>query len=98
MFITLTTSQPDADQSTKMEAFLATFLPRLERQPGVVAVYHFLRPEKGNDTTIIIWESQEALKSYREGTLVQEAIAFEKKLGAPATRESFPLAYATPKG
>ena len=39
----------------------------------------------------MIWESAEALQAYRESDLVREAIAFEKKLGVPATREAYPL-------
>jgi quinol monooxygenase YgiN len=93
MFITITTSRPKEDQSRKVEAFLANFLPRLKQLPGVVAIYHYVRPEHGDDTTLIIWENQEALKKYREGTLVQEAMAFEKELNLPSTREGYPLAY-----
>jgi quinol monooxygenase YgiN len=95
MYITVTTSHPKPDQVMMLEAFLSKFLPRLEKQPGVVAVYHYMRPEEGDDSTLIIWESQQALKNYRESDLVQEAIAFEKKTGLPATRETHPLAYAT---
>jgi quinol monooxygenase YgiN len=95
MFITLTTSHPNPDQSRKVEAFLSKFLPRLEKQPGVVAVYHYSLPEQADDITIIIWENQQALKDYREGILVLESTAFEKDLNLPATRESYLLAYPT---
>jgi quinol monooxygenase YgiN len=94
MFITITTSRPKPDQVMMLEAFLSKFLPRLEKLPGVAAVYHYMRPDEGDDSTIIIWENMQALKDYREGALVQETVAFEKKLGLPATRETFPLAYA----
>jgi heme-degrading monooxygenase HmoA len=47
--------------------------------------------DKGAESTIIIWESLEALKSYRESDLVQEAMAFEKKTGMPTTREAYPI-------
>ena len=95
MFITVTTSRPNPDQLARAEAFLSNFLPRLEQQPGVVAIYHYSRPAQGDDSTLIIWESQEAVKSYREGSLVKEALAFEKEANLPATRESYPLDYAT---
>lgn len=95
MFITVTTSRPKPDQFEKIETFLSKFLPRLEQQSGVVAIYHYVRPERGDDTTLVIWENQEAVKNYREGSLNQEAVAFEKELNLPSTREGYPLAYAT---
>ena len=96
MFVTVTTSRPKPDQLGKVEAFLSKFLPRLEQQSGVIAIYHYVRPEHGDDATIIVWESQEAVKTYREGRLIQEAIAFERDLNLPSTREGYPLTYATP--
>ena len=95
MFITITSSKPSSDQLKKAEAFLAQFLPRLEQEPGVVAIYHYSRPDMGDDTTIVIWENQEAVKAYRQSALIQEAIAFEKEQNLPATREGYPLLYAT---
>ena len=68
-----------------------TFLPRTRRFPGVIAIYHFARPDQGDEKTIAIWESAEALKTYRESDLVKEAVAFEKKMGLPSTREAYPL-------
>jgi Uncharacterized enzyme involved in biosynthesis of extracellular polysaccharides len=94
MFITVTTSQPKPDQVAEVELFLANFLPRLEQLPGVVAIYHYARPDQGDDITLIIWESQEAAKNYRVGTLFKEAHAFEKELNLASTREGYPLAYA----
>ncbi len=95
MYISITTSRPKPDQVVELEEFLAKFLPRLEQQPGVVAVYHYPRPDKGDDTTLIIWESQDAARNYREGPLAKEAFAFEKALNLPGVREGYPLAYAT---
>lgn len=63
MFITVTTSRPKPDQFEKIETFLSKFLPRLEQQSGVVAIYHYVRPERGDDTTLVIWENQEAVKN-----------------------------------
>jgi quinol monooxygenase YgiN len=93
MFITTTTSKPRADQIESVEAYLAAFLPRLKELPGVVAVYHYLRPEQPDDVTIIVWEDQAALKKYRESVLFQEAIAYEKENRIPSVREGFPLVY-----
>ena len=63
----------------------------MRRFPGVIAIYHFARPDQGDEKTIAIWESAEALKAYRESDLVKEAVAFEKKMGLPSTRGAYPL-------
>jgi len=93
MYITITTSKPTPEQLPEVEAFLHQFLPRLRQQPGVIAVYHFVRPDKGDDSTLIIWESEAAVQAYRTSTLVKEAIAFEQAHNLPATREGYPLSY-----
>jgi len=94
MFITVTTSRPKPNQAAEVELFLANFLPRVEQVLGVAAIYHYARLEQGEDVTLIIWESQDAVKSYREGSLFKEAFAFEKELNLATTREGYPLAYA----
>jgi heme-degrading monooxygenase HmoA len=94
MFITVTTSRPKPDQAAELELFLANFLPRVEQVPGVAAIYHYARLKQGEDVTLIVWESQEAVKNYREGSLFKEALAFEKELNLAPTREDYPLAYA----
>jgi len=93
MFITTTTSKPRADQMENVETYLAAFLPRLKELPGIIAVYHFLRPEQQEDVTIIVWKDQTALKNYRESPLFQEAVAYEKENQIPSAREGFPLVY-----
>jgi heme-degrading monooxygenase HmoA len=93
MFITLTTGQGTPEQIQAATAFLQSFLPRLEQQPGVVAVYHYTRPEHGDHTTLIIWENEEAVRAYRASDLVREAIAFEQANNLPATREGYRLGY-----
>jgi quinol monooxygenase YgiN len=94
MYISVTTARPKPEQAAEVELFLANFLPRLEHLPGVVAIYHFVRPEHGDDITLIIWESHEALKNYREGPLMKEVDAFDKLLNLHPTREGYPLACA----
>ena len=54
MFITITTSKATPEQLQEIETFLHEFLPRLERQPGLLAIYHYARPEQGDESTIII--------------------------------------------
>ena len=94
MFVSLTTSTIQGDRLAKAEEFLRSFLPRMRRLPGVVAIYHYARPGKGDATTVVIWESEQALKDYRSGELVKEAIAFEKELQLASTREAYPLSHA----
>ena len=93
MFITTTTSKPQADQIESVEAYSAAFLPRLRELPGIIAVYHFRRPEQQEDVTIIVWKDQAALKNYRKSPLFQEAVAYEKENQNPSVREGFPLVY-----
>jgi len=56
-------------------------------------VYHYVRPDKGDDSTLIIWESEAAVQAYRTSALVKEAIAFEQAHNLPTTREGYPLSY-----
>lgn len=48
---------------------------KLKSPPSVAAIYHYARPEKGDENTIIIWKSKESLIAYRQGELVKEARA-----------------------
>jgi len=94
MLISITSSKVNSEQAEKVENFLKEFLPRFKKQPGVVAIYHYRRPEKGDEATIVIWKDEESVKEYREGDLIKEPIAFEQKLGLPSTREAYPLILA----
>ena len=93
MFLTITTSKATPEQLQEVETFLHEFLPRLKQQPGVLAMYHYARPEQGDAGTIIIWENEEAVKAYRASDLIKEAIAFEQDHHLPSTREVYPLIY-----
>ena len=54
----------------------------------------YLKPEKGDESTIVIWRDRESLNAYRGGELIKEALAFEKKIGLEATtREGYPLIF-----
>jgi quinol monooxygenase YgiN len=96
MFITITTSKVTPKQMMQVNEFLKGFLPRMKQQPGVVSIYHYFRPEKGDESTVVIWESPEAVKAYRESDLIKEAIAYEQKLGLQSvtTREGYPLIFS----
>ncbi len=93
MFITITTSKATPEQFQEVEAFLHEFLPRLKQQPGVLAIYHYARPGQGDESTIIIWENEEAVQAYRRSELIQKAIAFEQAHNLLSTREGYPLIY-----
>ncbi len=93
MFFTITTSKATPEQLQEVETFLHEFLPRLERQPGVLAIYHYARPEQGDESTVIIWENEETVKAYRATDLIKEAIAFEQAHNLPSIREGYPLIY-----
>ena len=96
MFITITTSKVSPEQSEKVEKFLEKFLPRFKQQPGVIAIYHYSRADKGDESTIVIWENPEAVKAYRESDLMKEAMAYEQELdlGQMTTREGYPLIFS----
>ena len=96
MFITITTSKVTPEQVMQVDEFLKGFLPRMKQQPGVVAIYHYSRPEKGDESTVVIWESLAVVKAYRESDLIKEAIAYEQKLGLQSvtTREGYPLIFS----
>ena len=97
MFITITTSKVSPEQSVKVEKFLEKFLPRFKQQPGVIAIYHFARADKGDEITIVIWESPMAVKAYRESDLMKKAVTYEQELGLSqmTTREGYPLVYSS---
>lgn len=94
MVISITSGRPSPDRHAQVEAFLETFLPKMRQLPGVAGIYHYVRPEKGDDFTVVLWESEEALKRYRESDLFKEVTAFEKQMNMPGTREAYPLTIA----
>jgi quinol monooxygenase YgiN len=95
MYVTMTGGKITPEQSAATEKFLAEFLPRFRRQPGVLAVYHYMMPDKGEDLTITIWTGPEAVKAYRESELIKEPMAFEKAHGMATNRSGYPLIYAS---
>jgi quinol monooxygenase YgiN len=93
MVNSLTTSSPTPDQREQVAAFLAGLLPRLEREPGVIAVYHYSDPDTGESTTLVVWRDDASRAAYRESLLIREVMAFEERLGLHGTRRAFPLSY-----
>jgi quinol monooxygenase YgiN len=93
MFISFTTSKATPEQAKAVRDFLAGFLPRMEREAGALAAYHFDRPDRGDDITIVIWPSREVAMKYREGELINEVRTFEETQGLLVTREGYELSY-----
>jgi len=91
MFLSVTTSHPSAEEWKIIKPFMAQFIPRLRQVPGVHAAYFSYREDKGDETTFIVWENTEAIQTYRESPLFQEAVEFEKKHGLSSTRDGFPI-------
>jgi heme-degrading monooxygenase HmoA len=91
MYVTVTSSKVTPEQSRLADKFLESFLPRLKQQPGALSVLHYNRPDKGDEITVIVWESEAAVAAYRQTALLQEAVAFDKEHGVVTTREGYPL-------
>jgi quinol monooxygenase YgiN len=91
MYISFTGSKASKESQAEVEKFLSEFLPKMRKLPGVVAIYHYSRPEFGDDSTVVVWKDREALQAYRSGELIKEAIVFEKAHGLHLTREAYPL-------
>lgn len=94
MFITITTVQQKANDTEKVEKFLTGLLPRLEKFPGIVATYNYVRPEHDDNITLLIWESKEAWNGYMESPLKGEVEVFMQENDLTLTREMYPLAFA----
>jgi heme-degrading monooxygenase HmoA len=78
MVITITASKATPEQLQEGETFLHEFLPHLEQQAGVIAVYHYIRPEQGDESTVIIWENEAAVQAFRKSDLIKETIDLEQ--------------------
>ena len=94
MFITITSTQEASQDYTATEKFLSEFLPRLRRYPGVLSVYSYNIKDKGKGNTIVIWENEDAVKSYWNSELIKETAEFAVKSNVTITRGTFPLAIA----
>jgi heme-degrading monooxygenase HmoA len=94
MIISITSSRATREQTAPLNGFLESFLPKMRQFPGVKAIYYFARPDREDASTLVIWESEAALKQYRESELFKQALAFEQKNNLPGTREAYPLIFA----
>jgi heme-degrading monooxygenase HmoA len=93
MLITITSSRPNEDERHQIDSFLETVMPRIADFPGVLAAYHFWRAEEGESVSFLVWESEDAMKAFRESDVAREIGEFEAKIGVAARREAYPVHY-----
>lgn len=92
MYVTITASKGlSGEQAERVHGFLDEFLPRLRRQPGVRQILHGASPDGTDITTVIVWETADDAKRYRDSELVREPITLEAELGLASTREGFSI-------
>jgi heme-degrading monooxygenase HmoA len=91
MFITTTIVKGLPNQISETEKFLYDFLPKLKKFPGVISVYNYNLHDKGESNTIVIWENEDAVKTYWNSELIKEPTEFIKNNNSTVTRESHPL-------
>lgn len=90
MCVTITASKGlSSEQSGRVHQFLDEFLPRLKQQPGVREILHGASPDGWDVTTVIVWESADDARRYRESDLIREPMALEAELGLESTRDGF---------
>jgi heme-degrading monooxygenase HmoA len=90
VYVTITASSGlSSEQAKRVHSFLDEFLPRLKREPGVREVLHGASPDGRDVTTVIVWETSEDAKRYRESELIREPMALETELGLTSTRAGF---------
>jgi hypothetical protein len=77
----------DAKKLEAVEAFLSDFLPRMKREPSIVEIVHYVQHDLGKATTLVIWETEDDVRKYREGDLVKEAVAFETSQQLSSVRD-----------
>ena len=90
MYVTITASRGlSSEQAERVHRFLAEFLPRLKEQLGVREILHGASTDGRDVTTVIVWESADDAKQYRESELIREPIALEAELGLTSMRDGF---------
>ncbi len=90
MYVTITASKGlSSEQAKRVHSFLDEFLPRLKRHAGVKQIFHGASPDGRDVTTVIVWESEDDARRYRESDLIREPMALEAELGLASTRDVF---------
>lgn len=94
MYVTITASKGlSGEQAARVHGFLDEFLPRLKRQAGVREILHGASPDERDVTTVIVWETADDAKRYRESELIRAPIALETELGLDSTRAGFAVTH-----
>ncbi|MBM3940052.1 MAG: hypothetical protein FJ318_04005 [SAR202 cluster bacterium] len=97
MYITYATIPVPSERTHQVEAFLQRYLAQVGKLPGVRAVYHHFRPDKGDEMTLIVWESEADARRYQDSDLLRGAGRYAKALGlGNARREGYDLPFAHP--
>jgi hypothetical protein len=91
MHVTITKTKESSQSYVETEKFLKSFLPKLRKFPGVTGVYAYYDNENGEGNTIVLWESDDAVKAYWSSELIKEPNAFGVNSNVTITRESHPL-------
>jgi len=94
MYISITTSRVNGKDEVELEKFLADFLPKVKEQPGAEAIYHYARPGKSDECTVVIWRDEESFTAYNESELVMEVVTFELNHGIKSVREAYPTLFS----
>jgi hypothetical protein len=90
VYVTITASSDlSSEQAERVHGFLDEFLPRLMQQPGVKEILHGASPDGHGAHTVIVWETPDDAKRYRESDLIREPMALETELGLSSTRDGF---------
>ena len=90
MYISIQTSHVTGKSAAEVDAFMADFLPKVKELSGVEAIYHYARPAKSDECTVIIWRDEESYTAYSGSTLVMDELNFELSHGIKSNRESYP--------
>jgi heme-degrading monooxygenase HmoA len=94
MFVTITKTKESSQSYVETEKFLKTFLPKLRRFPGVTGIYSYYNDKTGEGNTIVLWESEDAVKSYWSSELIKEPKEFSEKNNVTITRKVHPVSIA----
>jgi heme-degrading monooxygenase HmoA len=96
MFVTITKTKESSQSYVETEKFLKSFLPKLRKFPGVTGVYAYYDKENGEGNTIVLWESEDAVKAYWSSELIKEPAEFGKSKNVTITRALYPVSVELP--
>ncbi len=91
MFVTITKTKESAQSYVETEKFLKTFLPKLRAYPGVKGIYSYYNDKSGEGNTIVLWENEDAVKSYWSSELIKEPASYGENQNVTIKREAYPV-------